>query len=52
LSRSAFSTGEDEDVVVWRIGEDGRARVALVLASDGRQLEMDGYALSWRWPPK
>lgn len=42
-----FEYGMGEDVTVW---EDGR-RVVLVLTSDGRTVEMDGYALTWKWTP-
>jgi hypothetical protein len=42
----------DEDVAVWRVSETGRARIVCIFCSDGRKLEMDGYALTWTFPPQ
>jgi hypothetical protein len=47
LLAEIFDAGEREDVAVWDVAGDGRARVVLLLTSDGRTLEMDGAALTW-----
>jgi hypothetical protein len=47
-----FSPNEREDVAVWEIAADGRARVALVLTADGRTLELDGPSICWQWPTR
>jgi hypothetical protein len=49
--QAIWTDDRQEDVVVWWISERGVARVVAVYTHDGRQLEMDGYQLCWRYPP-
>lgn len=49
LLADTFTPYEREDVVVWDVASDGRARVALVLTADGRSLEMAGPMICWQW---
>jgi hypothetical protein len=49
--QAIFCAVEGEDIACWRIASDGRARLALIVCADGRLLSLDGYSLSWTFPP-
>ena len=42
------AAGYPDDIVVWHSAP--ACRVVLVMTSDGRAVEMDGYSLTWTWP--